>query len=92
MTTLDVDYYPPYLKAQKQEINLLKGTKEYWDLLNHRENWWEEYVTTFYRQFRHTWPSMEFFLEGLRVNGKIKRATPPDEYMVMRSVNERKGM
>ena len=49
VTAVDATTYPPYLQCQKQEINLLKGTTEYWDLLNHRGNWWHEYTTTFYR-------------------------------------------
>ena len=92
MITVDADFYPPYLQCQKQEINLLKGTTEYWDLLNHRGKWWDEYTRTFFRQHRYTWPSFEYNLGGKLIFNKRRRATPPDEYMVMRSVNEREGV
>jgi hypothetical protein len=88
VTAMDADFYPPYLQATKQEINLLKGTTEYWDLLNHRGKWWDEYTRTFYRDLRYTWPSFEFHFENhKRILGKKRRAMPPDEYMIMRSVS-----
>lgn len=64
MVSVPADFYPPYVLVLKNEIQLLKGTKEYWDLIHHRTYWYAEYERTFRKGYRYSYPYMEFNLEG----------------------------
>ena len=56
MVAMPTDFYPPRVLVSNEEIDLLQGTTEYWDLLHKRHKWFEIYSSTFHRGGRKAYP------------------------------------
>lgn len=81
---MDVDFFPPHILVANEEIDLLKGTKEYEDLLNLRHGWYDVMKRTFWQGNRKSFPFVDYGLgKGHRVNSNNRGKCAPEDYLIM---------
>jgi len=83
--------WAPYLLVHNEEIELLVGTVEYFDLLHLRGAWYDVYSRTFYRGRRSSHPSIELNLD-YKIKSRDQINLSPENYLIAMGLLENDGV
>lgn len=77
---MEKEQFPLYALVSNEEIDLLKGVMEFDDLTHKRRQWYRIYENTFYTGGRHSFPSIEYNLDGKFVCPNNRELLLPENF------------